>query len=407
MPDPTNPDCLNGCGTAHVALTNLYVTSAHELIEAVTDPGVGAATDIDYPLGWYDVTGGEIADICGDEECNFVGSNKVTYRLQKEWSNKYGACICVAPTVTAAPPATTSPCVHNKCLVGVHLKNTCDVCVNKICKVDSYCCNTKWDNVCLSEIGGVCDQSCTTVAPGISTCVHSHCTAGAALVKTCNACVTAVCNKDPKCCTTKWDSVCVNEVKTVCNIECNNPLVATDVNTRRVGRPIFPVFQSYPVGLLPKSAWTIPPSGPLRKVTVTCQGVGSACTSTGPVARTLKGSFYSFAPATAATTQMWQVPAHDKVTIHISPAPVTQVYMYCNTWPRGYYYWLVGKFEVESASPESETDDHSILIGGELGDKPFSGILRFPAGTEKIQWWSTQTTNGAYIRFTLAYVAPQ
>jgi subtilisin family serine protease len=52
-------------------------------------------------------------------------------------------------------------------------------------------------------------------------CTHSKCTAGTALGDGCEACATSICAVDPYCCSTEWDSVCVDEVMLVCGIACN------------------------------------------------------------------------------------------------------------------------------------------------------------------------------------------
>lgn len=49
-----------------------------------------------------------------------------------------------------------------------------------------------------------------------STCGHSICETGAAVSSTCDSCVTSICSADPFCCTVAWDSLCVNEVTTIC-----------------------------------------------------------------------------------------------------------------------------------------------------------------------------------------------
>ena len=52
----------------------------------------------------------------------------------------------------------------------------------------------------------------------VSSCAHDECTTGTRLTKSCSACATAVCSKDPTCCSTtgQWDSICVSEVNTYC-----------------------------------------------------------------------------------------------------------------------------------------------------------------------------------------------
>jgi hypothetical protein len=95
------------------------------------------------------------------------------------------------------------------------LVNTCDPCATKICAQDSYCCSTLWDSQCVGEVASICGQTC-----GGGTCSHNKCTAGAKLVKTCDPCVTQICNADSYCCNTQWDSICVGEVSSVCGASC-------------------------------------------------------------------------------------------------------------------------------------------------------------------------------------------
>jgi uncharacterized membrane protein len=74
------------------------MVTSHELIESVTDRDVGLATTVGYPLAWYDTAGGEIGDICHQQFATVVGGDGNTYSVQKQWSNKYNACIATAPT---------------------------------------------------------------------------------------------------------------------------------------------------------------------------------------------------------------------------------------------------------------------------------------------------------------------
>ncbi len=74
------------------------------------------------------------------------------------------------PSTDAAPPkdagpapdagAPTSTCTHSECSTGTKLKKTCDTCVGKICAADSYCCNTRWDSICVGEVASICNATC-------------------------------------------------------------------------------------------------------------------------------------------------------------------------------------------------------------------------------------------------------
>ena len=92
MPDnSTGSGCDTGCGTS-TPYNNWTSVSSHELIEAVTDAAVGVATTYASPLAWYNRTYGEIGDICNAQQGTVVGTDGVTYTVQKEWSNSTNTC---------------------------------------------------------------------------------------------------------------------------------------------------------------------------------------------------------------------------------------------------------------------------------------------------------------------------
>ena len=109
-------------------------------------------------------------------------------------------------------------CSHSTCTAGTKLTDNCDTCVGEICAVDSYCCDTKWDATCISEVSSVCSS---TTCSGGTTCAHAICAAGTKLKASCDTCATDICSQDPYCCSTKWDSVCVGEVGSICGESCN------------------------------------------------------------------------------------------------------------------------------------------------------------------------------------------
>jgi hypothetical protein len=113
--------------------------------------------------------------------------------------------------------------LHDKCTSGSALPGTPDACVSAICAADPFCCNTAWDGLCVSEVRTVCDSLTCPEANG--TCGHSLCDAGASLVNSCDStkadCVSSVCAVDSFCCNTGWDSICVDEVASVCGNNCD------------------------------------------------------------------------------------------------------------------------------------------------------------------------------------------
>jgi MYXO-CTERM domain-containing protein len=110
IPDYTVPgpfgDCTTGCGSNPTPLEDQMSGASHELIEAVTDPGVGLVLAFGPPLGWYDPSNGEVGDICA-----YVVSEGLTnnFIVQNEWSNTYNACVDHVPSSTVSldvSPAT-------------------------------------------------------------------------------------------------------------------------------------------------------------------------------------------------------------------------------------------------------------------------------------------------------------
>jgi hypothetical protein len=83
--------CSTGCGTSTVFGNYTSVTS-HELVEAMTDADVGIATTFGPPLAWYDMTNGEIGDICNGQQGSYT-ANGTTYTIQLEFSNSANNCV--------------------------------------------------------------------------------------------------------------------------------------------------------------------------------------------------------------------------------------------------------------------------------------------------------------------------
>ncbi len=96
--------CATGCGTS-TTFGNYTSVTSHELTEAITDADVGIATTFAAPLAWYDMTNGEIGDICNAQQGSYV-ANGTTYTIQLEFSN--AANNCVLPPAASTPNFTLS-----------------------------------------------------------------------------------------------------------------------------------------------------------------------------------------------------------------------------------------------------------------------------------------------------------
>jgi hypothetical protein len=132
------------------------------MIEAITDGAVGEATSNGPPLAWYDSTNGEIGDICVG-----AGAQVAGFTVQLEWSNKVGKCTALGsgssdagPPPPPPPPPPPSTCAHPLCSAGGKLAPSCDPCAAKVCQTDPYCCSTKWNSRCVAEVASVCGTSC-------------------------------------------------------------------------------------------------------------------------------------------------------------------------------------------------------------------------------------------------------
>src|SRR5256885_13075037 len=101
LPDMSSSSgCATGCGTS-TTFNNQTSVASHEMIEAVTDAEVGLAAVVGPPLAWYNSASGEIGDICNAQQGTIVGTDGVTYTVQKEFSNVANDCI-VSRNVTPA-----------------------------------------------------------------------------------------------------------------------------------------------------------------------------------------------------------------------------------------------------------------------------------------------------------------
>jgi hypothetical protein len=81
-----------GCQFSNTAFNSLTYVTSHELIEAVTDPGVALATSYAPPLGWYDPAFGEISDICAPNGGVILGGDGRNYAVTLNWSNIRNGC---------------------------------------------------------------------------------------------------------------------------------------------------------------------------------------------------------------------------------------------------------------------------------------------------------------------------
>jgi len=128
------------------------------------------------------------------------------------------SCGICAPIGGACIEIACIPCAHPVCDTGPKLNAGCDQCVKAVCDADPYCCNTYWDSLCVGGAENLCGscQDSTTPDPQPALCAHSECEQGVKLAVDCSDCANDVCTADPYCCNTEWDSLCVDQAEDLC-----------------------------------------------------------------------------------------------------------------------------------------------------------------------------------------------
>lgn len=105
-----------------------------------------------------------------------------------------------------APSSSVTSCAHDLCSIGEALATGCDPCVDQICAVDSFCCQGTWDSMCMEEVGSICGQPCPIA------CGNSLCEAG----EDCSTC-----SQDCGACPTCGDNICQwGEDCSTCSQDC-------------------------------------------------------------------------------------------------------------------------------------------------------------------------------------------
>jgi hypothetical protein len=261
--------------------------------ETVTVTGAGF---FDLPHGQTGVAPNAIEihailDICWGTNCAAGSCTPQCTGKQCGPNGCGGSCGTCATGQTCSASGQCSgggnSCAHPICSTGTKLTSGCDPCVTNICSSDSFCCSSSWDSTCVGEVASICNISCsctpqcsgkqcgsdgcggtcgtcatgqTCSASGQCTgsctpqcsgkqcgsdgcggscgtcatgqicsptgqcgggCAHPICSTGTKLASGCDPCVTNICGSDSFCCSTSWDSTCVGEVASICNIDCS------------------------------------------------------------------------------------------------------------------------------------------------------------------------------------------
>ncbi|WP_394848089.1 S53 family peptidase [Pendulispora brunnea] len=109
---------------------------------------------------FYDVTSGSN----GSCSPSYLCKGTAGYDGPTGWGSPNATALAGGGGGTDAGTGTDSgsggTCAHNVCSTGAKLTKSCSACATAVCNNDSYCCNTAWDNYCVSEVADYCDQTC-------------------------------------------------------------------------------------------------------------------------------------------------------------------------------------------------------------------------------------------------------
>ncbi len=100
---------------------------------------------------------------CADSDCKNDAACKVTAKETNctnkadDDGDKFVDCNDSDCLADAACKVTCDVCKES----ATPLKATCDPCADMVCKADSFCCNTAWDNLCVEAVASVCKKQCT------------------------------------------------------------------------------------------------------------------------------------------------------------------------------------------------------------------------------------------------------
>jgi len=140
---------------------------------------------------------------CNNADCCATVCDADPFCCDNNWDS---ICVDEAQELCAGCGSTTS----GSCFV-THANTGCNDgdCCAMVCDIDTFCCATSWDSICVGEAQELC-AGCGDPASG--SCFSSHGNPG------CNigSCCSTVCNFDTFCCDNNWDSICANEAEDLC-----------------------------------------------------------------------------------------------------------------------------------------------------------------------------------------------
>jgi hypothetical protein len=138
---------------------------------------------------------------CADRSCCNIVCNADPSCCEVTWDAQ---CAGFARLFCCGTPGCGSGC-NKPCLVP-HQEPYCSdpYCCDAVCRADPLCCTNSWDSLCVAGAFERCSGACGI--PTAGNCFIEHDQGGCRDGR----CCAMVCTLDPTCCTTAWDSVCVD-----------------------------------------------------------------------------------------------------------------------------------------------------------------------------------------------------
>lgn len=131
---------------------------------------------------------------------------------------------CVA---AAAACYASSPCGADSgdCCTVNDLPGCQDVaCCTTVCDADPFCCDSAWDTLCVQQAASLCQLPCEGQVGCGGIASGSCCSFGTGLPGCAQAdCCKTVCDFDHVCCEDEWDELCVFWAATLCQETCPGP----------------------------------------------------------------------------------------------------------------------------------------------------------------------------------------
>jgi len=159
----------------------------------------------------------------------------------------------LAAVALAAPAQEATPTAGGDCC-RAHMGPGCDddPCRACVCALDGRCCTTRWSDFCVMTARDACANDCAACPAAVATpvpevtpggdCCGAHEGPG------CDgaACQTCVCEIDPACCETAWESFCLVTAAEACAGPCacptESPTVPPTPETPPTAPPPTPVL---------------------------------------------------------------------------------------------------------------------------------------------------------------------